>query len=47
MESLEGETDCFDIEQFFGHITTATIWFGDLYMPWHDPKVPGGKWASN
>lgn len=46
MQPLDDETVCPDLAQFFGHITTATIWFGNPYMPWHDPQVPGGKWGQ-
>ncbi len=46
MQPLDDETTCPDLAQLFGHITTATIWFGNPYMPWHDPQVPGGKWGQ-
>lgn len=30
----------------FGHITTAVYWYGNPYLNWHDPRVPGGKWGQ-
>ncbi|WP_295746995.1 hypothetical protein [uncultured Limosilactobacillus sp.] len=35
-----------DSKQKYGHVVRATIWFGNPYMPWHDPQVPGGKWGQ-
>lgn len=32
-----------NIEDLYGTIVKATIWFGNPYMVWHDPAVPGGK----
>ncbi|HIW70324.1 MAG TPA: hypothetical protein H9876_02940 [Candidatus Limosilactobacillus merdipullorum] len=30
----------------YGHITKAVYWYGNPYMNWHDPRVPGGKWGQ-
>ncbi|WP_295731853.1 hypothetical protein [uncultured Limosilactobacillus sp.] len=27
----------------YGQPVKMAIWFGNPYLPWHDPKVPGGK----
>lgn len=46
MEPADKETLLPNFDQFSHHVIKATMWFGNPYMPWHDPRVPGGKWGQ-
>ncbi|WP_251545414.1 hypothetical protein [Limosilactobacillus caecicola] len=35
-----------NLKDQYGAPTKAEIWFGNPYMPWRDPQVPGGKWGQ-